>query len=225
MLHLLPDYSIKHEAEFCNLMLLIKFTNVFIPPLAKNPKLSESTSERQSIERLFLMGHCHGWGNKSSLFYHWPSLQPALCPPLLCLWFNDLGIFDVYVKETFMKKFQVPVGTVVKCDDREEILADLASHGNTFVVATGGIGGYGNANFKSSTNQAPMEATVGIPGEEATIELEMKSIADVGLVSTVVFVLLLSINVTIVTLSGMSLAFATAYPLLLIVNAKILISI
>eukprot|EP00795_Rhopilema_esculentum_P011983 gene11983-2566_t len=77
---------------------------------------------------------------------------------------------------------KVPVGTVVKCDDRKEILADLASHGNTFVVATGGIGGYGNANFKSSTDQSPMEATAGVPGEEATIELEMKSIADVGLV-------------------------------------------
>ena len=77
---------------------------------------------------------------------------------------------------------KVPVGTVVKNQDTDEIIADLEYAGSSFVLATGGCGGLGNANFKSSTNQRTLESTPGEKGEEIFVELEMKSIADVGLV-------------------------------------------
>ena len=75
---------------------------------------------------------------------------------------------------------EVPIGTVVRRDD--EIIADLTSDGETAVIAKGGSGGFGNAHFKSSTRQAPIIAEVGEPGEEFEAELELKSMADVGLV-------------------------------------------
>ena len=74
----------------------------------------------------------------------------------------------------------VPVGTVVKRDG--DIIADLIEDGQTAVIAKGGSGGFGNAHFKSSTRQAPVIAEVGEPGEEFEAELELKSMADVGLV-------------------------------------------
>ena len=74
----------------------------------------------------------------------------------------------------------VPIGTVVRRDD--EIIADLTSDGETAVIAKGGSGGFGNAHFKSSTRQAPLIAEVGEPGEEFEADLELKSMADVGLV-------------------------------------------
>ena len=75
---------------------------------------------------------------------------------------------------------EVPIGTVVYKDG--EILADLTEDGQTAIIARGGDGGFGNAHFKSSTRQAPVIAEVGEPGEEFEAELELKSIADVGLV-------------------------------------------
>lgn len=74
----------------------------------------------------------------------------------------------------------VPIGTVVRRDDA--VIADLTSDGETAVIAKGGSGGFGNAHFKSSTRQAPIIAEVGEPGEEFEAELELKSMADVGLV-------------------------------------------
>lgn len=74
----------------------------------------------------------------------------------------------------------VPVGTCVKRGG--EILADLTVDGEEAVIAKGGDGGFGNAHFKSSTRQAPVIAEVGEPGEEFEAELELKSMADVGLV-------------------------------------------
>ena len=74
----------------------------------------------------------------------------------------------------------VPMGTVVRRDG--EVIADLTSDGQTAVIARGGAGGFGNAHFKSSTRQAPVIAEVGEPGEEFEAELELKSMADVGLV-------------------------------------------
>lgn len=74
----------------------------------------------------------------------------------------------------------VPVGTVVKKDGA--IIADLTRDGEEVVIARGGDGGFGNAHFKSSTRQAPIIAEVGEPGEEFEAELELKSMADVGLV-------------------------------------------
>ena len=75
---------------------------------------------------------------------------------------------------------EVPIGTVVKKDG--EIIADLTKDGEEAVIAKGGDGGFGNAHFKSSTRQAPIIAEVGEPGEEFEAELELKSMADVGLV-------------------------------------------
>ena len=75
---------------------------------------------------------------------------------------------------------EVPVGTVVKRDGR--IIADLTEDGMQAVIAKGGDGGFGNAHFKSSVRQTPIVAEVGEPGEEFEAELELKLLADVGLV-------------------------------------------
>lgn len=76
----------------------------------------------------------------------------------------------------------VPVGTVVRDAMSGVILFDFTSHGQRFVVARGGRGGRGNATFKSSTNQSPRQFERGKPGEKVTLHLELKLIADVGLV-------------------------------------------
>ena len=75
---------------------------------------------------------------------------------------------------------KVPVGTVVRRDDK--IIADFTEHGQEVTVARGGDGGYGNAHFKSSTRQAPKMAELGEPGDGFEAELELKLLADVGLV-------------------------------------------
>ena len=76
----------------------------------------------------------------------------------------------------------VPPGTVVKDFETGEILADLAKLGQTFIVAKGGIGGKGNAHFKTSTHQTPRFAQEGMDGEERWLKMELKLLADVGLV-------------------------------------------
>ena len=77
---------------------------------------------------------------------------------------------------------KVPVGTQVFDDDRETMLFDFTDLGQTFVIAEGGNGGFGNAHFKSSTNRAPRNANPGQTGEERWIWLRLKLIADAGLV-------------------------------------------
>jgi len=79
-------------------------------------------------------------------------------------------------------RVRIPVGTVVKDADTGEILADLVEHGQEVVVAKGGRGGRGNARFMSNTNKAPTLAENGEPGEERYLVLELKLLADVGLV-------------------------------------------
>src|SRR5712664_1127307 len=80
---------------------------------------------------------------------------------------------DIYVP--------VPVGTVVSDRDTGEQLGDLAAEGQTLLVAKGGKGGGGNKRFKSRTNRTPRKSGLGLPGEKRELMLELKLIADVGL--------------------------------------------
>lgn len=80
---------------------------------------------------------------------------------------------DVYLK--------VPVGTTIIDEDTGLVMADLDHNGQEFIVAKGGKGGLGNIHFKSSTNRAPRQTTKGEPGERLNLRLELKVLADVGL--------------------------------------------
>jgi GTP-binding protein len=79
---------------------------------------------------------------------------------------------------------EVPCGTIVKeiKNGEEKVIADLVNEGDNVIVAKGGKGGLGNTHFKSPTNQAPRIATKGEKGEEKIIKLELKLIADVGII-------------------------------------------
>ncbi|MGB5259627.1 MAG: GTPase ObgE, partial [Gammaproteobacteria bacterium] len=76
---------------------------------------------------------------------------------------------------------KVPVGTVVHVDETGELLGDLLQDGQRMLVAQGGFHGLGNARFKSSTNRAPRQSKPGTPGEKRRLQLELKLLADVGL--------------------------------------------
>ncbi|MDD4052684.1 MAG: GTPase ObgE [candidate division Zixibacteria bacterium] len=77
---------------------------------------------------------------------------------------------------------RVPVGTIIKDLEKGDVIADLDAHGTQVVAASGGRGGKGNNHFKSSTNQAPRKATLGRPSIRLKLALELKLLADVGLV-------------------------------------------
>ena len=77
---------------------------------------------------------------------------------------------------------QVPLGTLVHNEKSGALIADISKHDQRVVVAKGGKGGFGNEHFKSATNQAPRETTPGEPIEEHILRLELKLIADIGLV-------------------------------------------
>ncbi len=81
---------------------------------------------------------------------------------------------DVYI--------EVPLGTVVKDNETNSILFEITTHGHEVVLCQGGMGGRGNWHFKSSTNQTPRYAQPGMPGEEKNVTIELKILADVGLV-------------------------------------------
>ncbi|HZV12887.1 MAG TPA: GTPase ObgE [Candidatus Kapabacteria bacterium] len=76
----------------------------------------------------------------------------------------------------------VPCGTLIRNAETKETVCDLVDDGAKFIVAHGGKGGHGNARFATPTNQAPRKATPGKPGEEILLELELKLLADVGIV-------------------------------------------
>ncbi len=75
----------------------------------------------------------------------------------------------------------MPIGTVVIDDDTGEMLGDLSRAGQTLLVAKGGKGGWGNQRFKSSTNRTPRQSGPGLPGEARSLRVELRLLADVGL--------------------------------------------
>jgi GTP-binding protein len=88
---------------------------------------------------------------------------------------------DQYGKGADDIVLRMPVGTVIKDADSGELIADLARNGDRVTLAQGGKGGLGNIHFKSSTNRAPRQYTRGMPGEQKNLEMELRVIADVGL--------------------------------------------
>lgn len=88
---------------------------------------------------------------------------------------------DCYGKGADDVFLRMPVGTLIIDDNSGEILADLTEHGQTALLAKGGEGGWGNIHFKSSTNRAPRQKTDGKEGERRELRLELKVLADVGL--------------------------------------------
>lgn len=77
---------------------------------------------------------------------------------------------------------KVPAGTQVLAEDQETVLADFTTAGERLLFLKGGDGGFGNAHYKSSTNQAPRKSTPGWPGQEAAVWLRLKLIADAGII-------------------------------------------
>lgn len=88
---------------------------------------------------------------------------------------------DRYGKSAEDIVLRMPVGTVITNEATGELIADLAQHDQKVLLAKGGAGGLGNLHFKSSTNRTPRQFTLGEPGEEVDLKLELKVLADVGL--------------------------------------------
>ena len=88
---------------------------------------------------------------------------------------------DCYGKGADDIVLPMPVGTVITDMNTGELIADLAQHGDRALLAQGGKGGLGNLHFKSSTNRAPRQCTPGAEGERRELQLELKVLADVGL--------------------------------------------
>ena len=88
---------------------------------------------------------------------------------------------DMYGKGGEDTTIRVPVGTMVTNVDTDEMIGDLTAHGQRLLVAQGGKGGLGNIHFKSSVNRAPRQFTHGTPGESRELKLELRLLADVGL--------------------------------------------
>lgn len=93
---------------------------------------------------------------------------------------NGMGS-QMYGKGGEDTTIRVPVGTMITNVDTDEVIGDLTSHGQRMLVAQGGKGGLGNIHFKSSVNRAPRKATPGTPGEVRELKLELRLLADVGL--------------------------------------------
>lgn len=95
---------------------------------------------------------------------------------------QDGGQTNMYGKSGKDLIIKVPAGTVIREAESNRLIADLKEEGQSFVVCKGGRGGRGNAKFATATRQAPKFAEPGMPGEERWIKLELKLLADVGLV-------------------------------------------
>ncbi len=94
---------------------------------------------------------------------------------------NGMGK-DMHGKNGKDLVISVPLGTIIKDAESGEFVSDLTKEGQNVIAAKGGRGGLGNAHFKSATRQAPRFAQPGEPGEEKTLVLELKLLADVGLI-------------------------------------------
>ncbi|WP_350015610.1 Obg family GTPase CgtA [Rhodanobacter sp. IGA1.0] len=93
---------------------------------------------------------------------------------------NGMGS-QMYGKGGEDTTIRVPVGTMITNVDTDEVIGDLTSHGQRMLVAQGGKGGLGNIHFKTSVNRAPRKATPGTPGDVRELKLELRLLADVGL--------------------------------------------
>ena len=93
---------------------------------------------------------------------------------------NGMGS-QMYGKGGEDTTIRVPVGTMITNVDTDEVIGDLTAHGQRMLVAQGGKGGLGNIHFKTSVNRAPRKATPGTPGEARELKLELRLLADVGL--------------------------------------------
>ncbi|MES2311709.1 MAG: GTPase ObgE [Pseudomonadota bacterium] len=93
---------------------------------------------------------------------------------------NGMGS-QMYGKGGEDTTIRVPVGTMVTNVDTDEVIGDLTNHGQRMLVAQGGKGGLGNIHFKTSVNRAPRKATPGTPGDARELKLELRLLADVGL--------------------------------------------
>src|SRR5262249_42762602 len=78
-------------------------------------------------------------------------------------------------------ELRLPVGTIVSNAETEEVMFELLEHGQRVQIAKGGDGGFGNLHFKTSTNRSPRQKTPGWPGEAFKLKLELRVLADVGL--------------------------------------------
>ncbi len=93
---------------------------------------------------------------------------------------NGMGS-QMYGKGGEDTMIRVPIGTMITNVDTDEVIGDLTAHGQRMLVAQGGKGGLGNIHFKSSVNRAPRKATPGTPGDARELKLELRLLADVGL--------------------------------------------
>ncbi len=93
---------------------------------------------------------------------------------------NGMGS-QMYGKGGEDTTIRVPVGTMITNVDTDEMIGDLTCHGQRMLVAQGGKGGLGNIHFKTSVNRAPRKATPGTPGDARELKLELRLLADVGL--------------------------------------------
>lgn len=110
------------------------------------------------------------------------AIAPALSTPYFCRTWRKRLAQPILGKKGESKIIEVPCGTIVYDADTGEFLYDITEHGQEVILLKGGKGGLGNARFKSATNQAPRYAQPGEPSEERWIILELKLLADVGLV-------------------------------------------